>query len=123
MDKRKGFTLIELLVVISIIALLLSILMPSLQRVKEQARSIICRTNLHGYGLAMGMYTADNNSKIPEGCQWLMAGVFNSNGDMVASRQSGCSWHRDITPDGHLASYLDEMKGGHLHKTQTILKI
>lgn len=43
--KRRAFTLIELLVVISIIALLLSILMPALSRVKEQARNLVCSGN------------------------------------------------------------------------------
>ena len=43
---KQGFTLIELLVVISIIALLLSILMPALQKIKEQARAVICTANL-----------------------------------------------------------------------------
>jgi prepilin-type N-terminal cleavage/methylation domain-containing protein/prepilin-type processing-associated H-X9-DG protein len=63
----KGFTLIELLVVISIIALLLSILMPSLTKVKELARSTVCRTNLRQWHLIFSMYLSDNNNKFAPG--------------------------------------------------------
>jgi len=56
-----GFTLIELLVVISIIALLLAILMPTLQRVKNQARAVKCQANLHQWGLIISAYTTDND--------------------------------------------------------------
>jgi prepilin-type N-terminal cleavage/methylation domain-containing protein/prepilin-type processing-associated H-X9-DG protein len=62
--KQSGFTLIELLVVIAIIALLMSILMPALSKVKEQGRTIVCQSNLHQYGLAMRMYLDDNNLRI-----------------------------------------------------------
>ncbi len=61
MDKRRGFTLIELLVVIAIIALLMSILMPALERVRRQARGVGCKSNLHQWGLMFAMYTQDNN--------------------------------------------------------------
>jgi prepilin-type N-terminal cleavage/methylation domain-containing protein/prepilin-type processing-associated H-X9-DG protein len=61
MVKRKGFTLIELLVVIAIIALLMSILMPALQRVRQQARRIACMANLKQWGLFWKMYCDDNN--------------------------------------------------------------
>jgi prepilin-type N-terminal cleavage/methylation domain-containing protein len=58
---QKGFTLIELLVVIAIIALLMSILMPALKRVKDQAKSVACQANLHQWTIIWQMYTNDNN--------------------------------------------------------------
>lgn len=64
MQNRKGFTLIELLVVIAIIALLLSILMPALTKVKKQARAVVCMSNLKQWGMATIMYTTENNSKM-----------------------------------------------------------
>jgi len=62
-SKRAGFTLIELLVVISIIALLLALLLPSLQRVRKQAKAVACQSNLRQWGLAFSMYTEDNDGK------------------------------------------------------------
>ena len=59
--QKKGFTLVELLVVIAIIALLLSILMPSLNKVRDQARSVVCKSNLKQWGLIAGIYTNGNN--------------------------------------------------------------
>ena len=63
MRRDKAFTLIELLVVIAVIALLMAILMPALQRVKRQAKAVVCLSNLHQWGLWYLMYTADNDNK------------------------------------------------------------
>ena len=61
---KKAFTLIELLVVISIIALLLSILMPGLQKAKAVAHSVLCKSNLKQYQFATMMYFSENNDKL-----------------------------------------------------------
>lgn len=73
MGKRRAFTLIELLVVIAIIALLMSILMPALTRVKKQARTVACRANLKQWNLFFSMFTQDNNGYFEAG--WNKAGT------------------------------------------------
>jgi prepilin-type N-terminal cleavage/methylation domain-containing protein/prepilin-type processing-associated H-X9-DG protein len=82
MQKKKAFTLIELLVVIAIIAILMAILMPALDRVKRQARNIVCRNNLSQYGLASRMYLDDFEGIFPYSFSWL-----------YSRNYSGCRWH------------------------------
>ena len=67
MSKRKGFTLIELLVVISIIAVLLSILMPALNSAKKRAEEVICKSNLKQVGLAANLYAEAYDNYVPRG--------------------------------------------------------
>ena len=59
MRRKKGFTLIELLVVIAVIALLVSILMPSLQKARWLAMRAVCISNIHSQVLAQLLYAAD----------------------------------------------------------------
>jgi prepilin-type N-terminal cleavage/methylation domain-containing protein/prepilin-type processing-associated H-X9-DG protein len=65
MKKRSGFTLIELLVVVAIIAVLVSMLLPSLQQAREYALQSSCGSNLRQTATAMTMYTGENNDMFP----------------------------------------------------------
>ena len=60
---RCGFTLVELLVVISIVAVLVALLLPSLGKAREQARQVVCMSNERQIGIAMKMYAYSNDGR------------------------------------------------------------
>lgn len=67
MRKTRAFTLVELLVVIGIIALLISILMPALNRARESAKRAQCLSNLHQQGIYLSMYVNQYKGALPVG--------------------------------------------------------
>jgi prepilin-type N-terminal cleavage/methylation domain-containing protein/prepilin-type processing-associated H-X9-DG protein len=65
--SRRGFTLVELLVVIGIIAVLVGLLLPALNRARTQANTLACLANLRSIGQAINVYAVGNKQSMPIG--------------------------------------------------------
>jgi prepilin-type N-terminal cleavage/methylation domain-containing protein/prepilin-type processing-associated H-X9-DG protein len=65
--RRSGFTLVELLVTVSIIALLLAVLLPSLRGARNQAKLAVCAANLRQIGIGIHVYADDSGGCVPRG--------------------------------------------------------
>ena len=110
-----GFTLIELLVVISIMALLIALLLPSLTRAKEQARRILCASNLHQIAVGSVAYANDYSGQLPPSpfrdfggqANYMRADVFNEFLTLYG-REKGMWICPNIPSDYYVRTNLDD---------------
>ena len=107
--RRRAFSLVELLVVIAIVAILIAILLPSINRARDQANRTVCISNLRQVGMAISMYVHDcgefppsviittPKSQAPPG---MMLVASRSTGLMALSRQGDFSRRNLACPEG-----------------------
>ncbi len=95
--NRNAFTLIELLVVIAVIAVLMAILMPALQRTKEAAKTIKCQANLRNLTTAWYTYATDNDDKL--------CGSWNYNGSNWGQSSDWAPW--EVNGNTAVSDYLN----------------
>lgn len=97
--KRHAFTLIELLVVIAIIAILMSILMPALNRAREQGKRTVCHANLKTLTLGWLMYADENDGKIVNGAGGIDRKVGSRTENPWVRQGWGANWNNQNVED------------------------
>src|SRR6516165_4085437 len=108
---RRGFTLIELLVVIAIIAILIGLLLPAVQKIRDAAARMQCSNNLHQLALAAHNY-ASANEKLPPGS------LGAAPASQTAKDGSGTFWNYQHI--GCLALLLPYIEQDNLYKTMQV---
>jgi prepilin-type N-terminal cleavage/methylation domain-containing protein len=107
--ERAAFTLIELLVVVAIIALLLTLLMPTLNRGRELARQAVCRTNLRNFGVVAIFFSGEHDGVLPMAYRWNQWGMRLYSAIRVHQEAGGQEWYLYGNSE-HYANTVDEFK-------------
>jgi prepilin-type N-terminal cleavage/methylation domain-containing protein/prepilin-type processing-associated H-X9-DG protein len=109
MKSRRGFTLIELLVVIAIIGVLIALLLPAVQKVRESANRLQCKNNLKQIGIALHAYH-DRLKGLP-------VGYFSNLSGPAGQDANGNCCYNEIGPGWGWAAYLlDDLEQGNLRR-------
>jgi len=141
MEMRKGFTLIELLVVISIIAVLMAILLPSLNVVRKHATGAVCLGNEQNLIVAWVMYADDNDNKIvggypyvrdihnsgspyPDRTQWLCAPLAENGTTFPAGASNSSAYLQSATATPPTREHIERgIRAGALYPYLKSLKV
>lgn len=120
----RAFTLVDILVSVAVMAVLIGVLLPSVAKVRESARRVICQSNLKQIGLGITMFADDNRNLIPESVYGGRNDFRQSPAEMMqlhlgsdnAANWEGLGW---LIPDGHITAegvfYCPSHKGNHAH--------
>jgi prepilin-type N-terminal cleavage/methylation domain-containing protein/prepilin-type processing-associated H-X9-DG protein len=100
-DRKLGFTLIELLVVIAILAILASLLIPSMSTALERARQILCSGNMRQIGIAAITYANDNDGRNADAWEWVKSDMGGGSGWVEWSQ-------RETVTEGTLFPYMND---------------
>ena len=125
-DQKRGFTLIELLAVITVIALLMSIMVPALNTARARARDVACTAHLRQIGIYLGVYSHAHNGMLPPSAEfgnWPFAGGRRPSGEYDFSKAVptalGSLWATGIVDDWsflYCPSARNSMDDGYLTK-------
>ena len=109
LQRKRAFTLIELLVVVSIIALLIAILLPTLGAVRFTTQVAQCSSNFHQNGIAVMNYAADNGGRLPTGD---VIGNHGPNPNLIAREQMETMLDYG---QGHVGAWFCPTRGAKVH--------
>lgn len=101
--NSRAFTLIELLVVIAVIAVLMAVLLPAFSRVRKHTKSVVCRSHLKQWGMAMALYLEDNEGRFPR----------------VGANENGVQGTLSLLRGIHVGSQIDPNAPGRYHGVRT----
>jgi prepilin-type N-terminal cleavage/methylation domain-containing protein/prepilin-type processing-associated H-X9-DG protein len=110
--RTQAFTLVELLVVIGIIAILIAILLPSLQKAKEQANTTKCASNLRQIAMGILMYAADNKGKL----------IPSAVGPKDTIYPNGWFWSNELVTQKYVSSVQGVDKNGQMNTGESAFR-